>query len=153
MEEYYVYDPQDGTLEGWLRLGDQLQPVADMQGWVSPRLRIRLELDDGELRVIRPDGQRFLSYLEVIEQEEEARMALLQQTERLDKQAERIEKLAAQVETQSAQVAKLAAQTEVFAAKAEKQSAQIEKQSGQLERLTAQLRDLGVEPDLGGPAK
>jgi Uma2 family endonuclease len=97
VEEYYVYDPQDGTLEGWLRSFDHLQPISEMNGWVSPRLRIRFELVDGELRLVRPDGQRFLSYLEVIEQEEEARLALQQQSKQIEKQSAQVERLAAQL--------------------------------------------------------
>ena len=44
VEEYYVYDPNHGELEGWLRNGGHLEQIANMLGWVSPRLQVRFEL-------------------------------------------------------------------------------------------------------------
>src|SRR5207253_3054751 len=38
VEEYYIYDPDDGTLEGWLRQVGKFKEVKPMQGFVSPRL-------------------------------------------------------------------------------------------------------------------
>jgi Uma2 family endonuclease len=37
-EEYYVFGPDDNTLEGWLRQGNTFREVDDPNGWVSPRL-------------------------------------------------------------------------------------------------------------------
>jgi Uma2 family endonuclease len=65
VEEYYLYDPDTEELTGWLRTEDELQEIEQMLGWVSPRLGIRFELVDNELQIFRPDGQRFLSYLEL----------------------------------------------------------------------------------------
>jgi Uma2 family endonuclease len=65
VEEYYLYDPDTQELTGWLRSEDELQEIEQMVGWVSPRLGIRFELGDNELQIFRPDGQRFLSYLEL----------------------------------------------------------------------------------------
>jgi Uma2 family endonuclease len=90
VEEYYIFDPDEGELSGWLRSGDALREIPEMTGWVSPRLQIRFEFEEGVLRIFRPDGQRFLEYVELKEQEEEAQMALREQ-------AERIERLAAQL--------------------------------------------------------
>ena len=61
VEEYYIYDPDDGTLEGWLRKGDHLEKVADMAGFVSPRLDIRFEPGEGpdNLKIFGPDGEPF----------------------------------------------------------------------------------------------
>jgi Uma2 family endonuclease len=42
VEEYYLYDPDHNRLSGWLRNGDQLRPLAAVNGWVSPRLGIHL---------------------------------------------------------------------------------------------------------------
>ena len=36
-----------------------------MNGWVSPRCGIRFELDDSDLRIVRPDGRPFETYVEV----------------------------------------------------------------------------------------
>ncbi len=65
VEEYYVYDPDRGDLSGWIRNEGRLEPVADMQGWVSPRLGIRFEMADDALKIYRPDGQLFETYTEL----------------------------------------------------------------------------------------
>ena len=67
VEEYYVFDPDRVTMVGYLRdTHGQFDEVPVMRGHVSPRLGIRFELDD-DLVVYRPDGDRFLSYPELIE--------------------------------------------------------------------------------------
>jgi len=97
VEEYYIYDPDERQLSGWLRSGQELRMIPEMIGWVSPRLKVRFEFADGDLQLIRPDGQRFRSYIEVIEQEEESRKALEQKTERFEKQSKQLERLEAQL--------------------------------------------------------
>jgi Uma2 family endonuclease len=64
VEEYYIYDPDTGLLTGWLNGGSGLLPILHMQGWKSPRLGIRFELDGNHLSIYRPDGRRFASYIE-----------------------------------------------------------------------------------------
>jgi hypothetical protein len=39
-------------------------PVREIQGWTSPRLKVRFEIIDSDLNIFRPDGQKFLSFLE-----------------------------------------------------------------------------------------
>ncbi len=70
VEEYYVYDPDRGKLEGWLRHGQQLRPIDPITGWVSPRLGIRFELVKGELQLYHPTGKPFVGYVELVEQHE-----------------------------------------------------------------------------------
>ncbi|PPT08392.1 hypothetical protein CKA32_005041 [Geitlerinema sp. FC II] len=65
VEEYYQYDPQDNSLLGWVRSNTLLNPIAETNGWVSPRLQIRFEVTDETLVLYRPDGQPFSDYLEV----------------------------------------------------------------------------------------
>jgi Uma2 family endonuclease len=69
VEEYYLYDP-DGDLNGWLRSGEYLRSIPTMKGWLSPRLRVRFDLVDGELHLFGPDGKRFLTYVELVERAE-----------------------------------------------------------------------------------
>lgn len=73
LEEYYVYDPDNGELFGWLRDGAVVRPVAEMQRHVSPLLKVRFEMADGELRLFGPDGRPFLTYLELAAQRDEER--------------------------------------------------------------------------------
>jgi hypothetical protein len=68
--EYYVYDPDRGKLQGWLRHGNELRPIAKMTGWVSPSLGIRFELVEDELALYHPSGERFIGYVELATQRE-----------------------------------------------------------------------------------
>ena len=56
VEEYYIYDPDNGSLDGWLRVGDRLEEVPEMAGFVSPRLGIRFDPGEGpdNLEDLRP---------------------------------------------------------------------------------------------------
>src|SRR5262249_7038639 len=49
VEEYYIYDPDEGELVGYVREGSELREVPSMLGWISPRLQVRFELVNGEL--------------------------------------------------------------------------------------------------------
>lgn len=70
--EYYIYDPDSEELTGLQRLGQSLQLISEMAGWVSPRLGIRF-MPEGEqgingLEIYRPDGEKFLTFVELGEQ-------------------------------------------------------------------------------------
>jgi Uma2 family endonuclease len=82
VEEYYLYDPDGIELSGWRLQQGRLQPILQLDGWVSPRLGIRFDLSGNELVVFRPDGSRFLTFLEL----EQARAAAEERAERLTKQ-------------------------------------------------------------------
>src|SRR5262245_57521763 len=60
-EEYYVYDPDNNHLLGYVRRGQSLVRVRPMDGFVSPRLGIRFDLSGRELVVRYPDGRPFLT--------------------------------------------------------------------------------------------
>jgi Uma2 family endonuclease len=96
VEEYYLYDPDKIELSGWLRSGDELAEIPQMLGWVSPRLGIRFELSDSELLIYRPDGQRFLTYLELAQQLEQER----QRAQHAETQAEQERQRAQHAEAQ-----------------------------------------------------
>jgi Uma2 family endonuclease len=64
--EYYIYDPDRQQLEGWLRGdNDSLENIPTIFNWVSPRLGIRFEQSEQELKLYRPDGTPFHSYNEI----------------------------------------------------------------------------------------
>lgn len=123
VEEYYVVDPDTGAMEGWLRSGGRFQAVPEMQGWVSPLLKIRFESDPGDendpIRFIRPDGSRFEGPRELDAKLREAEA---------EKQRAEAEKQRAEAEKRQAEVEKLA----------EKERA---------DRLAEKLRQLGIDPD------
>ncbi len=126
VEEYYIYDPDRGALEGWLRVDGAFKPVPEMDGWVSPRLGTRFTLEDGELVMYRPDGERFIPYVE-----------LRRQLERERQQVEQARQLAEQARQEAEQVRQLAEQA--------RQEAERERQRA--ERLAQRLRELGIEPE------
>jgi len=96
-EEYYLYDPDTNNLRGYLRRGELLLRVRQMNGFVSPRLGIRFDLSGPELVVRYPDGRPFLTF-------EELEVERVQAVQR----AERAEQHAAQAEQRAARTAALA---------------------------------------------
>ena len=82
VEEYYLYDPDRGRLQGWLHSGERLREIKQMAGWTSPRLKVRFDLDGLDLCLYRPDGERFVSYREVIRQAEQAARRAEQEAQR-----------------------------------------------------------------------
>jgi hypothetical protein len=85
-EEYYVVDPEDNDVEGWIRDGDAFRKVVDMNGWRSPRLGIRFDFSDSTLTISYPDGRRFLTFLEIglqAEQDRQNAETARQENERL----------------------------------------------------------------------
>ena len=120
VEEYYVYIPWTGELEGWLRAGDQLERLPTTAGFVSPRLKVRFEPqpDGRDVQVFHPDGRPFLTYL---------------QTER-ERRAER----------GRAEEEKRRADGEKQRADGEKQRA--DDAEARARRLAERLRELGVDP-------
>jgi Uma2 family endonuclease len=119
VEEYYLYHPDSGTLEGWLREGSRLREIPEMDGWVSPRTGIRFDLSRGELKIYRPDGERFLTYVELHRQSEQDAHRAEQERQRAEQERQRAEMAAHQAEQ-------------------ERQRA---------ERLAARLRTMGIDPD------
>ncbi|MBE9128389.1 MULTISPECIES: Uma2 family endonuclease [unclassified Coleofasciculus] len=78
VEEYYIYDRDSNRLRGWLRGEDGLDVIPQMADWVSPRLQIRFALSEETLELYRPDGERFLSYVEIAQRFEEERQRAAQ---------------------------------------------------------------------------
>jgi Uma2 family endonuclease len=118
-DEYYLIDPDDNMVEGWIRDGDAFREVPNMNGWVSPRLGIRFDTSGPVLSIYYPDGRRFLTFLE------------------LGQQAERAQQQAEQARREAEQARREAERTEKRAVHAEQE----------LERARALLREAGIDPD------
>jgi len=84
VDEYYLYDPDKDELSGWLRREGFLDVIDSMVDWVSPQLQIRFDLSAEELQIFRPDGQRFLSYVEIAQRVEEERQRAEEERQRAD---------------------------------------------------------------------
>ncbi len=154
VEEYYLYDPDGNRLWGWVRREGRLQPVEAMHGHLSPRLGIRFDTSGEELVLYRPDGRRFLTFVELAALEEKERQA---RTE-AERQAEqdriakvKAEELAGQERLAKQQAEELAGQERLAKQKAEQKAEQerLAKEDAQAraERLAEKLRALGIDPN------
>ncbi len=74
VDEYYVYNPDCPALDGWLREGGHLEPIPEIDGWISPRLGVRIDLTGDELQVFDPGGRAFATYVELVRQREAERL-------------------------------------------------------------------------------
>ncbi len=95
VEEYYIYDPDEHLLQGWQRQDDLLTPITSMDGWISPRLGIRFEWQMGEeLALYYPNGQRFLTSVQLAElaQQERQQKELAQRRAELERQQKELER-------------------------------------------------------------
>jgi Uma2 family endonuclease len=140
VEEYYLYDPDTGRLQGWLRQGGRLVEIARMRGWVSPRLGLHFDLEGMDLCLTRPDGRRLVSYVEVTRQAESAAQRAESEAQRAEREKQRAEQ-EAQRAKQEAQRAKQEAQwakQEAQRAEQEKQRAEQEKQRAEREARRAE---------------
>ena len=97
VEEYYLYDPDNGELMGWQRGGGGLSVIEQIEGWVSPRLGVRFGLHDGELLLNTPDGSSFLSYVELARRREAAEHARTAAEHARATEHERAERMAARL--------------------------------------------------------
>ena len=137
VEEYYVYDPDHVTLAGYLRdRAGQFDEVPVMDGHVSPRLGVRFELAD-ELVVHAPGGKSFLTYLELVEQNE------AQQIESARERQDAVLAYAALVKQADARQAEAERERE----KAEREREKATVAEAKVEALRARLRAAGIDPD------
>jgi Uma2 family endonuclease len=71
VQEYYEYDPDRGKLYGWLRTGNHLAKIQNMQGFVSPLLDVTFGLNGDDLELFAPQGWLFKDPLETRLQNEQ----------------------------------------------------------------------------------
>lgn len=136
VQEYYVYDPDDVELIGYLRQDNKLALIeTSMQGFQSPLLGIVFEIEDDELHIYRADGLPFLDY------EEQNQLFVKERRQRMTAE---LEKQQAETEKRQAELEKQQAETEKRQAELEKQQAIKEKEEEMLakEEALAQLAHL-----------
>jgi Uma2 family endonuclease len=90
VEEYYTYHSSTNELQVWIRGELGLDCVALDKEWVSPHLGIRFDLTRASLTIYHPNGQRFLSFVEL---EQRAN----QESQRAEQESQRAERLAARL--------------------------------------------------------
>ena len=91
VQEYYIYNPDNNQLRGWIRGEEGLDTIASLSDWISPQLGIRFDLSGEELQIYHPDGTRFLSYTEINQQLEQERQRVQQAEEQLEQERQRAE--------------------------------------------------------------
>ncbi|MGF1493764.1 MAG: Uma2 family endonuclease [Microcoleaceae cyanobacterium] len=101
VEEYYLYNPQTFELTGLQRSEDWLRAIDEMSGWVSPRLEIRFELTETGLEIYRPDGQKFLTPVELDQFRQ-------QETERAERERQRADQAELQLQQERQRAERLA---------------------------------------------
>lgn len=97
VQEYYIYDPDHEVLDVLLRQNDRLVEMDETDRWVSPKLGIRFQFENGGLVIYRPDGQRFLTFAEVLEQSERNQRAAQDERERAERERLRVQQLEARL--------------------------------------------------------
>lgn len=134
VEEYYEYDPDNGRLLAWLRSGHGLMDVPSTQGFISPRLGVRFELNGTDLRVFGSNGRRFLTFRQLY-----LRLDLLKaETEMIQQQAE--------VERLAWEIGRRLGDRERSLADLEHATARADEAADLAADLAAKLLALGVDP-------
>ena len=72
VSEYYLIGPQRGDATGWVRQGDQLHAIDELNGWISPLLGVRFAVTGEGVRLFYPDGRPFLTFEELARARAEA---------------------------------------------------------------------------------
>lgn len=90
VEEYYIYDPDRHDLNGLQRKDEGLEVIEEMQNWHSPKLGIRFELTSDTLNIFYPDGQRFLTTVELRQQRDQEALRANQEAQRAEIFAEKL---------------------------------------------------------------
>jgi Uma2 family endonuclease len=140
VEEYYLYDPEDVTLAAWVRRDERLPPLPQTHNWVSPRLGIRFDMSGEELVIYQPDGQRFLTFVELMDQKKRAQQ-LADKAQQTAEQERREREQAQQAAEQEQRLREQAQQL------AEQQRQELQEARLRAERLAERLRTLGIDPE------
>ena len=149
VQEFIVYDPDRGALEVCVRNGDRLVRVARPDGWTSPWLGVRLDLDGVDLILTGPDGRPFHSYPELFEDREREHARAEQERLHAEQERRRAEQADARAEQADARAAQEHARAEQADTHAEQERAQAAQERVRAERLAERLRALGIDPEQG----
>ena len=147
VEEYYIYDPDRIVFSVYIRSGMNFNFVENVQKWISPRLEVRFEISNQNLRIFTPEGREFVSPLEMAlergsEHQRAEEMALERGSERQRAEEMSLER---DSEHQRAEAEHQRAEAERQRAEAERQRAEAEHQRA--EQLADRLRELGITVD------
>ena len=94
VEEYYLIDPDRLEADGWLRSGERLVAIEQLDDWSSPRLGIRFQVNDQGITLYQPDGRPFRTYDEVAKELKQAQREAEQAHREAEQERARAERLA-----------------------------------------------------------
>lgn len=97
VEEYYEYDPYKVELIGWQRQGGSLEVIESIDNWVSPHLGIQFVITPETWEIYRPDGGRFLTYVELGQKLSATSQQLEETSQQLIESQLKADRLAAQL--------------------------------------------------------
>ncbi|BAZ37129.1 hypothetical protein NIES4101_30500 [Calothrix sp. NIES-4101] len=104
VEEYYIYDPDKNDLNGWLQNQEsgqnRLEVIEEINTWLSPRLGIRFQLTPQTLEIYRPDGEKFLTSVELAQQREQERQRAETERQRAETERQRADTVLSQLEVE-----------------------------------------------------
>ena len=100
VEEYYVYEPDDVELIGWVRSENQLELIDEINGWVSPRLGVRFEMTPDNLEFFTPSGEKFLTFVELAQLKEQEKQRAEQERLRAEQEKQRADEAERQLEVE-----------------------------------------------------
>lgn len=144
VEEYYVIDPYQHVVRGYVRRRDRLRSVEEILGFVSPRLGIRFQVEDGNLVIYGSDDRMFQTReereIEIEDELQRTAEAIEQEREHSLEESRRADREAKRANGEATK-----AKSEMLRANAEAARADRERDAREL--LSAKLRELGVNVD------
>jgi len=65
VQEFYLFNPENQTIEGWMRKGEKLVEIEKMDGFKSPSLSIEFKKNGERMDVFHTNGRKFETYAEI----------------------------------------------------------------------------------------
>jgi Uma2 family endonuclease len=146
VQEYYLYDPDEGTLQGWVRQQGELVDVIVMQGWVSPLLGIKFQLVGKELELHHPDGSRFETFVELARQQKQALLRAEQERQRAEHERELAEQERQRADRQQQRADQQQQRADQQQQRAEQEQRRADEADARAARLRAMLEAHGIDP-------
>ncbi|HLO51702.1 MAG TPA: Uma2 family endonuclease [Kamptonema sp.] len=148
VQEYYIYNPDEIELSGFIRNQDFLEPIVEINGWVSLLLGIQFELTETTLEIYRSDGRRFLTFVEMeqLREQEQQEKEFAQIQAEQERQEKEFAQAQAEQERQDKEFAQIQAEQE--RQRAEEAIAQLEQERQHYQALLKQIHLPGVDSPL-----
>jgi hypothetical protein len=149
VEEYYIYNPDPDHLElsGYLRQQGALAKIRKMQDHVSPRLKVRFEMDAQGLRLFGPDGKLFMTPEESRQRADFAE----REHDRAERERANAEQERATAERERASAERERANAEQERVNAERERVNAERERDRADKLQAELERLRRDATPPGP--